>query len=82
MPLPLAGIVLLLVFSGGAELGETRDPSKELRVTEDLELARCVEVPCEDSLELSLEELSATKLDRDRLRRSLRKAGIMVVDEA
>ena len=80
--MPLAGIVLLLALSGEAELGETRDPSKEPRVTEDLELARCVEVPCDDNLELSLEELSATKLDRDRLRRSLRKAGIMVMDEA
>ena len=50
-------------------------------MTEDLELVGCAEVPCEETLELSLEELSATKLDRDRLRRSLRKAGIVIIDQ-
>ena len=51
-------------------------------MTEDLELVGCAEVPCEETLELSLEELSATKLDRDRLRRSLRKAGIVITDQS
>ena len=50
-------------------------------MTEDLELACCAEVPLEETFELSLEELSATKLERDRLRRSLRKAGIVVMDQ-
>ena len=49
-------------------------------MTDDLELAGCAEVPLEESLELSLEELSARKLERDRRRRSLRKAGIVVME--
>ena len=49
-------------------------------MTEDLELAvvtGCVEVPFDEFLELSLEELSEGKAERERLRRSLRKAGIV-----